>query len=134
MQHKGGFWVQARLVALHDEPGREPLLAIALTPWKMLPFPELMLPGALNGTRWEGVPPHLSLCYESECPGVLLEAALRKWGVPRRVWVSCQRVTCGASCELRVRGRRRGELAACGLLRRMHCGGWYSNRPLHISM
>ena len=134
LQQKGGFWAQARLVALHSEPGAEPLLAIALAPWKMLPFPELMVCGALDGTCWEGVPPHLSLCYASECPGALLEVALRKWGRPRRVWVSCKRVTSGAACELRTRGRRRGELAACGVLRRIHSGGWYSNRPLHVSM
>eukprot|EP00973_Karenia_brevis_P032919 4545256-Karenia_brevis.AAC.2 len=62
---------------------------------------------------------------------MLLEAALRKWGLPRRVWVSCGRVTSGAVCELSTRGRCRGELAVCTLLRRMHNGGYYSNRSLH---
>ena len=134
LERAGGFWASARLAALHSEPGAEPLLAIALAPWRTLPFPELMVRGALDGTCWEGVPPHLSLCYGSECPGALLEAALRKWGRPRRVWVSCGRVTSGAVCELRTRGKMRGALASCALLRRMHSGGWYSHRPLHVSL
>ena len=134
LERRGGFWASARLVAMHAKPGEEALLAIALSPWKSAYFPELMRVGALDGTCWEGVPPHLSLCFDNECPDMLLEAALRKWGRPRRVWVSCERVTSGACCELRTRGRRRGELASCALLKRMHRGGYYSNRPFHVSL
>ena len=134
LERRGGFWATARLVAMYGKAGEEALLAIALAPWKDAYFPELMRPGALDGTCWEGVPLHLSLCFESECSDMLLEEALRKWGRPRRVWVSCERVTSGATCQLRTRGRGCGELPACRLLRRMHREGWYSNRPLHVSL
>ena len=96
LRWRGGFWACARLVSLHSEPGEEPLLAIALE--RSGYFPDLMLPGALDGTRWEGVPVHLSLCFRSECPPWLLRAARRRWR--RRVWVSCLRVTSGATCEV----------------------------------
>ena len=134
LERRGGFWATARLVAMYGKAGEEALLAIALAPWKDAYFPELMRPGALDSTCWEGVPLHLSLCFESECSDMLLEEALRKWGRPRRVWVSCERVTSGATCQLRTRGRGCGELPACRLLRRMHREGWYSNRAWHVSL
>ena len=130
LQQRGGFYAAARLVAMRSSPGEEPLLAVALEPWQGRFFPQLMLPGALDGTQWEGVPTHLSLCFLSECPDRLLNSARRRWGRRRRVWVSCSRVTSGAACTL----GRRGSLARCRVLRRMHAAGWYRDRELHVSL
>jgi len=129
LQARGGFWAVVRLVALHSAPGYSPLLALEVVAAEDEYFPALMLPGALNGTEWEGVPTHLSLCFEEECPLDLLEAALRRWGAPQRVWIPCERVTSGATCVL-----GRGGVAACPLLHQMHAGGSYANREFHISL
>ena len=133
LQRRGGFAAAVRLVALHQEPGGDPLLAIEVAPLEGQYFPQLLLPGALDGTEWEGVPPHLSLCFASECSDELLRRALRRWGRRRAAWVSCAHVTSGAVCELRKRGSR-GSLAACPILRQMHAEGHYRRRPLHVSL
>lgn len=130
LQCRGGFRAAARLVALHSEPGADALLALELRPWGRGYFPELMQAGALDGTQWQGVPVHLSLCFAAECPEPLLAAALRRWGRRRRVWVSCDRVSSGAACIL----GRQGALARCPVLREMHDGGSYRNRELHVSL
>ena len=128
LRRAGGFWCRAVLAELHAEPGQSPLLALQLTPagW----WPHLSLPGALAGTEAEGSPAHLSLCYLSEAAAEDLAAAQAKWGRPRRVWVSCTRVTSGATCQL----GRGCPLSACPVLRRLHAGGWYRERPLHVSL
>ena len=133
LKMRGGFAAAVQLVALHQEPGGDPLLAIEVAPLEGQYFPQLLLPGALDGTEWEGVPPHLSLCFASECSDELLRKALRRWGRRRAAWVSCARVTSGAVCELRKRGSR-GSLAACPILRQMHAEGHYRRRPLHVSL
>ena len=71
------------------------LLAIEVAPWRGGYFPALMVPGALDATKWQGVPDHLSLCFVSECPPGLLAPALRRWGRRRHVWVSCKDVSSG---------------------------------------
>jgi hypothetical protein len=130
LQQRGGFHAAVRLVAMHSSPGKEPLLAIALEQWQERFFPELMRPGALDGTEWEGVPVHLSLCYLSECPPRLLRSACHRWGRPRRVWVSSGRVSGGAACIL----GKRGSLARCGILKQMHKLGLYGDREPHVSL
>jgi len=130
LKRRGGFFASARLVALHSAPGQDPLLALQLARQRGCYFPVLLLPGALDGTAWQGVPVHLSLCYAQECPPWLVAAAQRRWGHWRRVWVSCSRVSSGATCIL----GRRGALARCRILRQMHHCGWYSKRELHISL
>ena len=132
LRGRGGFHAYARLVALHSAPGQDPLLAIELTACGY--FPALLLPGALDGTAWQGVPKHLSLCYAQECSPQLLAAALRRWGRRRRVWVSCARVSSGATCVLKKRGAGRGALVRCGVLRQMHRKGGSTDRELHVSL
>ena len=95
LKDRGGFHASARLVALQSGPGEDPLWAIQVAPWRGRFFPTLMLPGALDGTKWQGVPEHLSLNFVSECPPGLLAAALHRWGRRRRVWISCKDVTSG---------------------------------------
>ena len=65
---RGGFHASVRLVALQDAPGDDMLLAIQVAPWPGGYFPALMRPGALDSTKWQGLPDHLSLCFASECP------------------------------------------------------------------
>ena len=129
LRARGGFWAVVRLVALHSAPGYSPLLALEIASIEGEYFPELMLPGALDGTEWEGVPAHLSLCFEEECPPRLLAAALLRWGGRQRVWAPCERVSSGATCVLGRRG-----LAACSLLRSMHAVGRYAGGELHVSL
>ena len=95
LRARGGFHASVRLVALQSDPGADPLLAIGVAPWHGGYFPALMRPGALDGTKWQGVPDHLSLCFLSECPPELLASALRRWGRMRHVWVSCKDVSSG---------------------------------------
>jgi hypothetical protein len=127
LQWRGGFWASARLAWLHNKPDEEPLLAIVLEPLKGEYFPNFMLHDALKDTRWEGVPTHLSLCFQSECPPRLLRGALRRWR-ERGVWVECRRVTSGATCEVG------GRLAECPVLQKLHNGGYYKDRALHVSL
>ena len=70
-------------------------MAIEVAPLNGRYFPILMRPGAMDGTKWQGVPDHLSLCFLSECPPELLASALRRWGRMRHVWVSCKDVSSG---------------------------------------
>ena len=131
LQRRGGFYATARLVSIHSAPGEDPLLAVELSAYRGGYFPELMRPGALDGTVWEGVPTHLSLCFESECPGRLLAEARRRWRRPRRVWVSCHHVSSGATCVLR---EGVGALAVSRVLLQMHGLGRFRHRPLHVSL
>lgn len=133
LKRRGGFAAGVQLVALHSKPGGDALLAMEVTPYQTQYFPQLLLPGAMDNTAWEGVPLHMSLCFASECSDELLRKALKRWGRRRTVWVSCARVTSGAACELRKRGSR-GSLVACPILRQMHAKGYYKHRPLHISL
>ena len=126
LERRGGFWAYSELVRMESEPGADPLVALALSPSGY--FPNLLIEGALDGTDFDGVPPHISLAFGREIPRGLYRRLVRRWGRRRLIWVGCPRVTSGATCEVS------GVVADCDVNAAVRRGGRYWRRGRHMSV
>ena len=78
VEDDGGRWADAQVAKMYSEPEWSPLIAIVFNVW-----PDLRLPGALDGTGFDGVPAHYSIAFRDEIPRKLYRHLLRKWKRPR---------------------------------------------------